>query len=269
VVVIAGFALAACNDGGSSATRTSASTSTAPVLGPGTQLSDGLVVPKGAALLGRVFPRDGGWKAVLELQARGRGPFGAIVQQAEAAGFQADEPCLSACTLTRGDRRIRLAELDGGCGSVPGMSHIAITAEDTSGSALSRFTEEPLVEPAATRDESGTLLNPNGWRAAPVRLEAGSRLVGTPMASCEANGLHRSVVVLDRPATDIVSAYVRQWRAEAGPAASPDVMSIAEEDGHRLLVGGVDEAGGDNWTIHVIEEDGIPAYGLIESSTDP
>jgi hypothetical protein len=149
------------------------------------------------------------------------------------------------------------------------VSHLAITTEDTSGSPLSQFTERPLVESPAPRPKRGRLLNPNGWHAAPVRLEAGSRLVGTPMASCETNALHRSVVVLDRRAPDVVSAYVRQWRAQAGPTSTPDAVAIAVESGHRLTVGGVDEAGGDGWTIHVVEEDGVPTYGLIESSTDP
>jgi hypothetical protein len=173
------------------------------------------------------------------------------------------------CALARGDRRIFLEAVDGGCGSVRPASHIAIATQDASGTAPDDLTERPLVEPLVRPSERGSLLNPHRDGSAPVRLEAGTRLVGTPMASCAANALHRSVVVLDRPAPDVVSAYVRQWRARAGAEPTPDAMYVTEDNGRRLTAGGLGEAGGDEWTIDVIEEDGVPTYGLIQSSTDP
>lgn len=79
--------------------------------GPGTALSDELVVPVGARLLGRVFPAiapqldspysTGRWFALLQVDGDGRASFFGLVEQASTVGFIDNPEVPAACESTR------------------------------------------------------------------------------------------------------------------------------------------------------------------------
>jgi hypothetical protein len=163
-VGVVGLALtvASCGDGAGGGTA-AGDGGGPPVLrdataGPGTELRDGLRVPPGSRLIGRVFdapavsdqsagPAAERWTALLLVDEEPRRALAAMVADAEEAGFAVSDPALDHCfrptdadgltrpqpavcsvSFDRPDASVSVEAAFGPCGEGPPASHIRLEA---------------------------------------------------------------------------------------------------------------------------------------------
>lgn len=300
VLAVAACVVAGCSTGQSRAGDPE-NLGEVPLLGPGTELGDGFVVPERAELM--TWPTGDGfssdvepvWKATMVVTGDPVELFNDLAAQAAALGFEVVEQDLGNCPvfdLTEPKPRTN-CNTDGyrlGDGnqservtmsvsvtkdSLPvamvGVEMIATERVVEFGDGpwqLRRFDPEsgdadaPDVELVPTDVRVGDRLVDVDWHR--TTLVEGSRLVAAEASSSCAGGM-KAIVHVDGDPDDVFDAYADQLRSRVGPYGEPaEEVPRPDVFGRRIrMMGGAGETSQAGATM-VVGRDGEPTRILIE-----
>jgi hypothetical protein len=143
------------------------------------------------------------------------------------------------------------------------------TVTTTAGPATTGSIPRPVPppDPSPSLPQDGDLLNPrDDGVIAPVRLLPGSQLVGRPFVSCVEWPYAAAVVAITGGLDEVVDTYADQFARQSGERA---VIRSAQLGGRRVTSVIGSQAGGDSWSLTIVDHNGQPTFGLVETSTDP
>ena len=302
VLGVIAFVISACGD--SSATRSQATTTIPPVIPsadgpPGTSLGDGFAVVDGTTLIGDPIPIgvavvyqgqpiiDAGWTAtsivdggdpiaILDAYMRQAEQVRLVEQPGTGCARDADVTICSAFARSSnpGEPRSVSATVVRGWREDVLSDHVIVrfsTADIYSehgqvGSAGDRASDIASSTAWPPLKSVGEPLGTAGETTHEVVVQEGSRLAGPPRLNVDdaTGGIVAILEVTDDPRS-VLQTYLDHL-AELGPNGSaPEVLEIGDAVVTKAYPG---EAGGDHFTLTLVERPGRPTWLAIEGSHD-
>ena len=301
VLVTGVFALFSCHAGGSPAPSIHA----ADLHGPGSPIADGLVVPRHAQLLGRVFhgmtfypygslSTSLGWVAVMTVSGDGQLSFNDLVSRARKIGYTdrlSDRPprcgrnqgatvCSAVLSSPDTGEDLHVDSEVGKCG-VQEPSHLVVTFDPERGQLPPPTRTIKGHRPPRTTTTTTTESDRSGHARTSPRLPGPGDLLNSPDVApvrleqgsrvvgppMVSCDIHRSHDSVIEVTGPVEQVFNAYARQFADAATEVSVWKSTDHGVTiRTAAAGLD--GGDSRVISIVEQPHHPTYGLVQTATD-